>query len=89
MSQSKIALYVLRALARYHMKGRAANLDALVEEIGIRRADLRNTVSALHREGYVDALRMQLTMTGFALGMSLTGLQMSPLRERKSPSAAA
>lgn len=80
MSPRKLAPYVLRTLARYQQRGRVANLQTLVDEIGARRGDVRSTVSALHREGYVDALRMRLTLRGFVLGSQLSNVELPPLR---------
>lgn len=80
MSPRKLAPYVIRTLARYQTEGRVANLQVLVEEIGVRKVDVRKTVSALHREGYVDALRMRLTLAGFALGAALSKVELPPLR---------
>jgi hypothetical protein len=76
-------------LAGYQKEGRVANLETLVDDIGVRRADLRRTVSALHREGYVDALRMRLTMAGFALGTALSRAELPPLRTMRAARAAA
>jgi hypothetical protein len=38
-------------------------------------------VSALHREGYLDATRMRLTLQGFAVGASIDANDMPALRE--------
>lgn len=89
MNPRKLAPYVLQALARYQARGRLANLQTLVDEIGVRRGDVRRTVSALHREGYVDALRMRLTMSGFALGLALAKVELPPLRAERLAVAAA
>ena len=80
MTSRKLAPYVLRTLARYQKQGRMANLQTLVDEIGVRRADVRKTVSALHREGYVDAMRMRLTISGFVLGAALVDVELPSLR---------
>ena len=80
MSPRKLAPYVLSVLARYQQRGRMANLQTLVDEIGARRGDVRSTVSALHQEGYVDALRMRLTLRGFVLGSQLSNVELPPLR---------
>jgi Mn-dependent DtxR family transcriptional regulator len=89
MSPRKLAPYVIRTLARYQTEGRVANLQVLVDEIGVRKVDVRKTVSALHREGYVDALRMRLTMAGFALGAALSKVELPPLRMASMAVAAA
>jgi DNA-binding IclR family transcriptional regulator len=67
-----LAELVLRTVARDHLEGRRSDLDTLTEDLGIRRADVRSTLSALHQQGYIDVLRMRLTMEGFALGVSLS-----------------
>ncbi|HNS97695.1 MAG TPA: hypothetical protein PLJ27_18060 [Polyangiaceae bacterium] len=89
MTPQKLAPYILRTLARHQQEGRGANLDTLVQELGVRRADVRQTVSALHREGYVDALRMRLTLLGFAIGTALSPMNLPPLRTRRGIVAAA
>jgi DNA-binding IscR family transcriptional regulator len=85
MSPQHLAPYVLRVLARHQMDGRLCTLDSLTDEIRVRRADLRRTVSALHREGYVDALRMRATMSGFAIGRRLLDVQLPELRASCEP----
>ncbi len=89
MTPKNLAPYVLRTLARYQLDGRLLTLQTLVDEIGVRRTDLRKTVSALHREGYVDAMRMRLTLRGFALGASLLRQELPPLRRPTVAVAAA
>jgi DNA-binding IclR family transcriptional regulator len=71
MSPRKLAPYVLRTLALHQIAGNRLNLQTLVDEIGVRRADVRRTVSALHRQGLVDALRMRPTLEGYAIGRAL------------------
>jgi DNA-binding IclR family transcriptional regulator len=68
---SLVAEDLLRVLARAHLEGRRSDLDALTEEIGAPRAEVRGILSSLHREGYVDVLRMRLTLEGFAIGVLL------------------
>lgn len=89
MTPRNLAPYVLRTIAQYQLDGRLATLQTLVDEIGVRRADLRKTVTALHREGYVDAMRMRLTMQGFTLGTSLLRQVLPPLRQSQVAVAAA
>jgi len=89
MSPRKLTPYVFRTLARYQIRGRVANLQTLVDEIGARRGDVRKTVSALHRAGYVDVLRMRLTLAGFAIGSRLVDATLPPLRAPASLSEAA
>jgi len=85
MSPNTLAPYVLQVLAKYQLQGRMCSLDDLVGEIKVRRADLRRTVSALHREGFVDALRMRLTLAGFALGRAVVPVALPVLRATERP----
>jgi len=89
MTPRKLAPYVLQTLARHQLDGRLVTLQDLVAEIGVRRGDLRRTVSALHREGYVDALRMRLTLAGFALASPLLHIDLPSVRHPVVACAAA
>jgi DNA-binding IclR family transcriptional regulator len=89
MRPHTLAPYVLQVLATCQQAGRLCTLADLVAEIQVRRADVRRTVSALHREGYVDALRMRLTLRGFVLGRALLKVQLPALRTLTSPAVAA
>jgi DNA-binding IclR family transcriptional regulator len=82
MNARTLAPHVLRVLALAQSEGRAQSLDTLVEALGVRRGDLRKTVSLLHREGYVDALRMRLTFAGFALGRAYLASEALPAVRR-------
>ncbi|HVY46415.1 MAG TPA: hypothetical protein VHB21_11075 [Minicystis sp.] len=73
-----VGVLVLRALVA--ARGRRATLDELAKKLGVRRAELRATLSTLHRQGLVDVLRMRPTLAGFALGRAAAGLSVSPLR---------
>jgi len=66
-----IGMSVLSVLTRRQRLGQSTTLDDLVEALAVRRADVRRVVSALHRQGFVDALRMRVTLTGLAIGVSL------------------
>jgi hypothetical protein len=81
MSPRTLSLHVLRALAEAQRDGRVLDLDALVLALGVRRGDVRSVVSALHREGLVDALRLRLSLRGFALGSALRDATLPPLRK--------
>jgi Mn-dependent DtxR family transcriptional regulator len=87
MNTRTLFAHVLKALAAAQSEGRASNLETLTEELRVRRTDIRRTVSALHREGYVDALRMRLTLAGFAIARSLMTEDLPALR--KAPASAA
>ena len=89
MSPHTLAPYVVQVLATYQQAGRLCTLEDLVDEIQVRRADVRRTVSALHREGFVDALRMRLTLRGFVLGRVLVKVQLPALRTLSAPAVAA
>jgi DNA-binding IclR family transcriptional regulator len=80
MNAKDLSAYVLRALALAQSEGRASNLDTLTEELHVRRGDVRRTITLLHREGYLDALRMRLTLAGFALGRAYVGQALPALR---------
>lgn len=80
MNIRTLSSYVLRALAAAQIEGRTMNLATLVAELNVRRGDVRSAVSALHREGYVNALRMRLTLQGFLLGHALMREELPPLR---------
>lgn len=66
-----IAAHVLRHLARAQQKGRLVRLDELASAIGVRHEDVRDVVTSLHAEGHVDAKRMKLTMSGFAIAAAM------------------
>jgi DNA-binding IclR family transcriptional regulator len=72
--------HVLQALAHAQSEGRASSLDTLTLALGVRRGDVRRTVTLLHQEGYVDALRMRLTLRGFALGRAYLATALPPIR---------
>jgi hypothetical protein len=55
-------------------------LDTLTKALEVRRTDVRRAVTALHREGYVDAVRMRLTFRGLALGAAFAAAPLRPLR---------
>jgi|GEM_PF-2243580 len=78
--QKLLAGHLLKALAAAHQEGRPMDLDALVDEVKARRVDVRATMTMLHREGYVDAVKTRLTMRGFLAGVALTDRTLKPLR---------
>ncbi len=75
-----VALHLLRALVQSGEDGRATHLEELSEAIGVRKADCRRALSTLHRQGYVDVLRMRPTLSGFAVGAALREAPMRELR---------
>lgn len=92
-SNQKLSLSadVLRAL--FAARDTRITLDELCEALGVgeapardgvraravRREDVRELVSRLDEEGFVDASRMRLTLQGFALASSLQARRLIPL----------
>jgi hypothetical protein len=89
MNPKDLGAHVLQALAQAQSEGGTASLDTLTQALRVRRGDVRRTVSQLHREGFVDALRMRLTLAGFALGRTYLGQALPPLRRPKLVEVAA
>ncbi|HVK63789.1 MAG TPA: hypothetical protein VM694_04930 [Polyangium sp.] len=83
MTPKDIAPYILRALAEAQTEGRTMDLETLSIAIKVRRGDVRKTVSALHQEGLVDALRLRLSLAGFAIGSALLEQELPPIRRPK------
>ena len=81
-----VAAHVLRHLARAGERGRLVRLDDLATDIGVRREDVRTVVTSLHSEGHVDAKRMRLTMTGFAIAAAMRECKLREPRLRERPS---
>jgi DNA-binding IclR family transcriptional regulator len=75
-----LAVHLLRALCAARVADRSTSLDDLVGRVGARRGDVRRMLSALHREGLVDVVRMRPTLEGFALGRALAGKRLRPFR---------
>ncbi len=78
--RSLLAAHALRTMAFAQRDGRRVDLDALVADLGVRRLDVRATLSSLHREGLMDVTRMRLTLRGFATGIALAGERLHSLR---------
>jgi len=89
IDREALAEHVLRTLASDHLEGRRSDLDSLTEELQVRRADVRSVLTALHCEGYVDVLRMRLTLEGFALGCVLMDRDIPHFRRTSRRSIAA
>lgn len=87
ISPKTIAAHVLRTLAAAQGNGEKLTLDALTTRLSIRRTDVRSTLTALHREGHIDVLRMRLTLSGYALGTAL--LEVAPAALRRVAQRAA
>ena len=78
--RSVLAAHVLRSLTQAQREGRRLSLPELSESLGVRRADVRSVLSALHHEGLVDVTRMRLTLQGFGLGSALATQRLAALR---------
>lgn len=89
MTPRVLAPHVLRSLAVAQKKGRPLTLLELSRELGVRKNDVRAAVSELHQRGYVDALRLRLSLSGFALGVALASRPLPPLRRPAAPESAA
>ena len=87
LDRKAIAANVLRHLASAQSKGRLVRLDELATDIGVRKTDVRSVVSSLHAEGHVDAERMKLTFSGFALAASMRECKLRAPRQAKSAPA--
>ena len=88
-STKVLSLHVLRSLAVSQRAGRTPELDVIAEKLGVRRTDVREVLSALHREGYLDVRTLRLTLVGFALGTSLGQRELPSLRQPKVARSAA
>jgi DNA-binding IclR family transcriptional regulator len=80
MNVRTLSMHVLRALAEAQTEGRRSSLETLVEQVKVRRRDVRSVVSGLHQQGLVDAIHMQLTLEGFAIGRALLAQELPALR---------
>jgi hypothetical protein len=80
-----VALHLLRALVQAGAEGHATHLEELAETIGVRKVDCRRALSTLHRQGYVDVLRMRPTLAGMAIGSALREAPLRELRAERAP----
>jgi len=76
-----LAIHVMKRLTIAHTEGDLLSLQDLADELGVRRNDVRATISALHAQGYVDALRMRPTLAGFAIGNAVSDAELAPIRK--------
>ncbi|HSO00803.1 MAG TPA: hypothetical protein VLS89_21075 [Candidatus Nanopelagicales bacterium] len=81
MDSKDLAPHVLRAIFELQSEGALVNLETLTRALRVRRVDLRRVVTALHREGFVDALHMRLTLRGLALGAAFAKGELRPIRK--------
>ncbi len=77
----RLAPYVLKAFLDAQRELRRCNLDDLCALYPVRRADLRRTVTALHHNDLLDAVRGRLTLRGFAVASALEHKCHVPIRE--------
>jgi DNA-binding IclR family transcriptional regulator len=89
MNVRTLSMHILRALAEAQIEGRRSNLETLIEQLQVRRADVRGAVTALHHQGLVDATHMRLTLQGFAVGRSCMTEALPELRAPAKRSVAA
>lgn len=80
MNTRTLSMHILRALADAQTEGRRSTLETLVEQVQVRRRDVRAAVSGLQQQGLVDAIHMRLTLQGFAVGRSLLAQELPALR---------
>jgi hypothetical protein len=67
---------------------RVRTLADVAESVGARRADVRATLTRLHVEGFVDALRMRPTLAGLALASAIRASTPRMLRAGRAIAAA-
>jgi hypothetical protein len=89
ISRHALAEQLLATMTRDHLADRRSDLDSLCGGVDVRRADVRSTLTALHHAGYLDVLRMRLTLAGFAAGMSLIDQPVRAIRRTNRKSIAA
>ncbi|HRG99511.1 MAG TPA: helix-turn-helix domain-containing protein [Polyangiaceae bacterium] len=88
LDRKTLAAHVLVVLARAQRAGRVLTLSDVAAELEVRKGDVRAVVASLHGEGYVDALRMVLTLPGLALASSLGRSRLRSLRAVPTTAAA-
>jgi DNA-binding IclR family transcriptional regulator len=75
-----VALRLLGEIVEAARDGRATHLEELCAAIGVRKPDCRRALTTLHRQGFVDVLRMRPTLSGFAVGSAVRAGAMKALR---------
>jgi hypothetical protein len=89
MEPQTLTPYILQVLARHQLNGRRVHLQTVVDELRVRRGDVRRTISTLYQQGHLDLLSLRLTMSGFTIGVSLLESGLPELRCDPSSAAAA
>ncbi|WP_437942194.1 hypothetical protein [Sorangium sp. So ce341] len=80
MTDKDLVPHLLRTLLSLQSEGKTVTLETLTTALAVRRTDVRRVITALHREGYLDAVRMRLTFRGLALGAAFAAAPLRPLR---------
>lgn len=75
-----LAAHIVVTLSEAQAEGRTLALDDLATLTGVRRADVREVVTGLHREGHLDALRLRLTLSGLALATAFGSCELRSTR---------
>lgn len=83
-SLKPVAAHILRQLASAQQKGRLVTLEDLATSMGVRHEDVRHAVTRLHEEGHVDAKRMKLTLSGFAIAAAMRECKLRSARPRRA-----
>ena len=76
-----LAIHVVKRLTIAQTEGHLLSLQDLADELGVRKTDVRDIISVLHAQGYVDALRMRPTLAGFAIGSATSDAELAPIRK--------
>ncbi len=87
LDTKSLAAHVLVVLARAQREDRIVTIHDVAAELDVRKNDVRDVVTRLHREGHVDALRLRLSFSGFALAAMLASAKLRTLRATASASS--
>lgn len=87
-SDEAIAIHVLHYLTTHQMNGARIHFDELRRALPIRRMELVRVIGRLDSQGLLDASRLRLTLSGFAIGMSLRAADLPSLRTSRATSSA-
>jgi hypothetical protein len=84
LDTKSLAAHVLVVLARAQRADRIVTIHDVAAELDVRKNDVRDVVTRLHREGHVDALRLRLSFSGFALAAVLASATLRTLRATRA-----
>ena len=73
MDTNTLSTSLLLLLVKSHEDHTTLTLDVLAQRLNAPREAVRAVVSALHEAGYLDAMRLRLTLKGFAAGQIARG----------------